>query len=1040
MVSQSLLPGFKPPAFSGKSRRRERSKISKSGGEANNVILWPEFKISTPDPVLGEIFSGKGSLTPEQTLVEFVSTSASFHGVKKQPLRTLEWDLLKVFPSNVMPANAAAWYMAKRKFYMDQSFDQQLLPYVLKKYPERFKIIGTQVVFLEVYSQEVAKNKMKFLTQYGMHAYFSHKAEEYGVYFFDPFYYENTEPFHESLRQCNSNPNMPNKSKLVSSYFNSAALKGQFKFQQHSTYLVSICKQPGVKIVTNTTGVIVSMINNQYGFIKFGAGETALFCCKSLFKDGWQFSGDPLRLPAMKFDGYQIPEGGVRGEQAYSWYAVLVWCGRRPSPKFCSTAEDLNSTPVFREGRIRKLSIGGSPVEGIEGKKLRQPSSSMMVGQVMEIRRNGAVLKVRDDCNDKVFIPGWKRQLSNSSGLWLSSLSGECIGLGDLVAYYVDTVESRPGFTAVGKNVMVLKESGEDVQRRRRRRKSTEASAGAVYQADSDRDGKSVLSDAESECGVTDGELEWLDMDIGSMIKNEDPRAKTLKLLKDVQNQLGQVRGRKDGSGPMRKGPDKMFKAGYSPIENSRDSFWRMNKLFVSVDAGYISENDPDYEPGDEVEFVRGPRRVSGTSDSLLGTSSASDVKRVKDAEVNVDKRSDRVRAESSGKTLPYWVRAVSLPEKFDAEFGKFVPLDGYYNEMRDPDYVLPETDVDIEESEVDDLDCEIEDLKKAASEELSVELKDKVHWQKVVSPVKIIVTPSKEGTEEVKDEVVQLDSETDGSVIKDTPVLWVKELVLHEQSEEYDSSEDPEYVPPSIIYETDQEYDEYSDGGDEISAEELIDLQSDQKSFNPPANYISIWVPITSPAEKIARAKEQLISECKEASGAETSGKDTDSNSNDVGNVSKLKREDLVKETGLTPMMSSLNVSPGADKLKPKQKRVRKMSKGKGRGSSSSDGNVEPASNEIVADENVSTTVGAPCSKDSTVKSCNDKELEVEVGDDEKDGKTSDTKRDILTSPIKQYSRGENDNVEGKVSAGSSKKGKMDKKSPGKVNTPEKN
>jgi len=312
--------------------------------------------------------------------------------------------------------------------------------------------------------------------------------------------------------------------------------------------------------------------------------------------------------------------------------------------------------------------------------------------------------------------------------------------------------------------------------------------------------------------------------------------------------------------------------------------------------------------------------------------------------------------------------------------------------------------------------------------------LKDKMHWQKIVSPVKIIVTPSKEGTEEVKDEVVQLESETDGSV-KDTPVLWVKELVLNEQSEEYDSSEDPEYVPPSIIYETDQEYDEYSDGGDMLPAEELKDLQSDQKSFNPPANYISIWVPITSPAEKIARAKEQLSSECKEASGAETSGKDTDSN--DVGNVSKLKGEDLVKDTGLTPMMSRLNVNPGADKLKLKQKRVRKMSKGKGRGSSSSDGNVEPASNEIVAEENASTTVDAPYSKDSTVKSGNE-ESKVEAGEGEKDGKTS---RDILTSPIKQDSSGETDNDEVKVSTGSSKKkGKMDKKSPGKVKTPEKN
>ena len=73
---------------------------------------------------------------------------------------------------------------------------------------------------------------------------------------------------------------------------------------------------------------------------------------------------------------------------------------------------------------------------------------------------------------------------------------------------------------------------------------------------------------------------------------------------------------------------------------------------------------------------------------------------------------------------------------------------------------------------------------------------------------MKITVTPSKEGSEEVEDEVVQLETETEGSV-KDTPVLWIKELVLNEQAEEYDSSEDPEYVPPSIIYDTDQEYDE---------------------------------------------------------------------------------------------------------------------------------------------------------------------------------------------------------------------------------------
>ena len=46
----------------------------------------------------------------------------------------------QVFPNNIMPANAAAWYMAKRKFYVHQSFDQQLLPFLLKKYPDKFLV------------------------------------------------------------------------------------------------------------------------------------------------------------------------------------------------------------------------------------------------------------------------------------------------------------------------------------------------------------------------------------------------------------------------------------------------------------------------------------------------------------------------------------------------------------------------------------------------------------------------------------------------------------------------------------------------------------------------------------------------------------------------------------------------------------------------------------------------------------------------------------------------------------------------------------
>ena len=35
-------------------------------------------------------------MTPEQTLIEFMSTSASLHGVQRQTIRQLEWDILKV--------------------------------------------------------------------------------------------------------------------------------------------------------------------------------------------------------------------------------------------------------------------------------------------------------------------------------------------------------------------------------------------------------------------------------------------------------------------------------------------------------------------------------------------------------------------------------------------------------------------------------------------------------------------------------------------------------------------------------------------------------------------------------------------------------------------------------------------------------------------------------------------------------------------------------------------------------------------------------
>ena len=49
------------------------------------------------------------TLSPEKTLVEFISTSAAFFGVTRKSLKALEDEITRVGPNNIMPANAAAW-------------------------------------------------------------------------------------------------------------------------------------------------------------------------------------------------------------------------------------------------------------------------------------------------------------------------------------------------------------------------------------------------------------------------------------------------------------------------------------------------------------------------------------------------------------------------------------------------------------------------------------------------------------------------------------------------------------------------------------------------------------------------------------------------------------------------------------------------------------------------------------------------------------------------------------------------------------------
>lgn len=885
------------------------------GSNSASSVMWPQFKISRPDPLIGEMYSGKTGLTPEQTLVEFISTSAACHRVVKQPLNTLEWELLKVFTDNVMPANAAAWYMAKRKFYQDLPLDQQLLTTVLKKFPEKFRIANGQVTFLERYEHETARQKLHYLVHYGLHAYFSHKADEYGVYFFDPSYYEHTEPFHESLRQvC---PRV-GQGRLVRSYFQLESTQKMFVYKQHTNLYVSICKlSSGVKVVTNVTGVIVSMINSEYGFIQFGAAEKALFCAKTLFKGGQPYTGDPLQLPAMRFDGYQLQEK-LTESGSQSWFAVLVWCGRRPSPQYCATADDLNSTHVFR---------AGSPLGQMRIKR-RQPSSSMMVGQVIEIRKEGAVVKMRDDCLDRVWVPGWKKRSSNSPRIWLSTLDGECIGQGDLVSWYVSQ-EVKEGFTAVGTSVTVLKEC-EKSERKIRRRKSSAASVGATEDEDPEReDDNDSLSDSQ----ISEGELEWLEEDLGEIIYNEDPKNNTMDLLKFVQSKLRQVRDMKPSSRKSSRNKKVCSKDGYSQLPRTEDDFWRMKNSFLAGDTGdYHSDSDPDYLPPGE-----GKEDLAAAGDVADLETETGDSSFCRGSEVNW-KRKERRRTltgsssytdastgyhsgSRKGKygvpySLPYWVRLCTLPETYDPQCGKFVPVDRNYQEEKDPDYKIPETDTESED-DVDDIEEELKLLVEEAEKALSDDIKEYMSPGKPgASPVKVTLTPPKEnGETETGDEIVTLVSGDEEG--ESTPQnrknssFWMRELEKAEKdSGEYDSEDDEEYVPPAGALDSSLDYDEYSDGEDVIPTEEVNTLIKESSvPLSPPPAYMAVWVHVGSVKDRIARAEQEQSSTeiCKNIV------KDLDPNDNveiDVAKIEESERKDEDIEKNKEAVVSSNNVA----------------------------------------------------------------------------------------------------------------------------------
>jgi len=447
-------------------RRRSKAPSSSSGGSTSSFSGFPM------------------EMSPEKTLVEFISTSAAYFNVKRKALSALENEICRVGPNNIMPANAAAWYLAKRKYYLNNPPEFQLLPFLLKNHQDKFTVKGGYVEFKETYDKETALRKLRDLNRLGLVAYFTHKVDEYGVYLFDPLYYEKTEPFHSGLQAATKGKG--NKGSMLATFFEGVS---QLHLTKVNNFLLSLSFGPEpIEVRSNVTGVVVKMLNKTHGVLQFGTEDgtaKAVFSTKALFKDGFSFkNGDPMALPAMEFDGYRLPRR-TSGAAAleYSWCAVLVWCGKKPSPKYNATKATLMAEDAFGGAK----SNGG---QSVFDDLLSQPGPNgdfksdtilprersranvfnpiahkpvvtecMQIGEVVQLKRDGALVTLSKDKNgEKSFVPGWLAKSTVGTKAYLSTAQGVSLFVGDLIGYYVDAAQSpKYGAIAVGFNVIVLK-------------------------------------------------------------------------------------------------------------------------------------------------------------------------------------------------------------------------------------------------------------------------------------------------------------------------------------------------------------------------------------------------------------------------------------------------------------------------------------------------------------------------------------------------------------------------------------------------------
>ena len=77
--------------------------------------------------------------------------------------------------------------------------------------------------------------------------------------------------------------------------------------------------------------------------------------------------------------------------------------------------------------------------------------------QVIEIKKNGAIVVMHKNGDKKAFIPGWAHKVSKKPGTYLTTTLAVTLTMGDLIAFYIDPKQKAAPYYGVGCNVLVLK-------------------------------------------------------------------------------------------------------------------------------------------------------------------------------------------------------------------------------------------------------------------------------------------------------------------------------------------------------------------------------------------------------------------------------------------------------------------------------------------------------------------------------------------------------------------------------------------------------